>query len=150
MGEWSPGLWRNKTAAQQPSYPSDVELRAALAELSKLPPLVTPWEVASLKSKLAEAAAGKRFLLQGGNCAERFSDCDADKITDKLKILLQMSLVLVQGSHRPVIRVGRFAGQYAKPRSEEFETRDGVTLPSYRGDIVNRFAFTEADRVPDL
>ena len=120
-----------------------------MAELSQLPPLVTPWEVASLKNQLAEAAHGERFLLQGGNCAERFSDCDAAKITDKLKILLQMSLVLVQGSKKPVIRVGRFAGQYAKPRSEDFETRDGVTLPSYRGDIVNRSAFTEEDRVPD-
>ncbi|MCP5110115.1 MAG: 3-deoxy-7-phosphoheptulonate synthase class II [bacterium] len=149
MGDWIPGSWRTKPATQQPEYPDEAVFAEVLAELSQLPPLVTQWEVASLKAQLAEAANGKRFLLQGGNCAERFSDCDAGKITDKLKILLQMSLVLVQGSKKPVIRVGRFAGQYAKPRSEDFETRDGVTLPSYRGDIVNRSGFTEADRAPD-
>lgn len=120
-----------------------------MAELSALPPLVTSWEVLALKQQLAEAAAGKRFVLQGGDCAERFDDCRASSVTSKLKILLQMSLVLVQGSQKPVIRLGRFAGQYAKPRSDDNETRNGVTLPSYRGDLVNRPAFTGAHRVPD-
>jgi len=114
-----------------------------------MPPLVTPWEVEALKSQLADAAEGRRFLLEGGDCAERFAECDAQVITDKLKILLQMSLVLVQGSKRAVIRVGRFAGQYAKPRSEDTETRGGVTLPSYRGDVINRPGFTKAERTPD-
>ncbi len=149
MSEWSPGSWRARPASQQPEYPSADEHSNVLRQLSKLPPLVTPWEVESLKTQLAEAALGKRFLLQGGDCAERFADCSVATITDKLKILLQMSLVLVQGSKRPVVRVGRFAGQYAKPRSEDFETRDGVRLPSYRGDLVNRPGFTEADRRPD-
>jgi len=114
-----------------------------------MPPLVTPWEVETLKGQLAEAAEGRRFLLEGGDCAERFADCDPEVITDKLKILLQMSLVLVQGSKRAVIRVGRFAGQYAKPRTEELETRGGITLPSYRGDLINRPGFTKAERTPD-
>jgi len=114
-----------------------------------MPPLVTPGEIEALKTQLADAAEGRRFLLQGGDCAERFSDCVPELITDKLRILLQMSVVLVHGSKRPVIRVGRFAGQYAKPRSEDFETRDGVTLPTYRGDLVNRPEYTAADRTPD-
>jgi 3-deoxy-7-phosphoheptulonate synthase len=117
-------------------------------QLACLPPLVTSWEVELLKNQIAEAARGKRFLLQGGDCAEQFDECTADIITNKLKILLQMSLVLVQGSKKPVTRVGRFAGQYAKPRSEPLETRDGVTLPSYRGDLINRPGFTEAERAP--
>ncbi len=147
--EWSPGSWRARPASQQPVYPSTAELESAAAELAKLPPLVTPWEVETLKTQLAEAAQGRRFLLQGGDCAERFDDCDPAVITDKLKILLQMSLVLVQGSQRPVIRAGRLAGQYVKPRSEDFETREGVTLPSYRGDLVNQPGFTQAERTPD-
>jgi len=146
---WTPDSWRAKAALQQPEYPSPAELESVLAELARMPPLVTPWEIESLKAQLAEAAEGKRFLLEGGDCAERFADCDAAVITDKLRILLQMSLVLIQGSRRPVIRVGRFAGQYAKPRSEELETRDGLSLPSYRGDLINRPGFTEAERAPD-
>ncbi len=146
---WHPESWQAKPALQQPSYPSQSRLAEAVAQLSTLPPLVTSWEVMALKQQLAEAAAGKRFVLQGGDCAERFDDCRPDSITSKLKILLQMSLVLVQGAQKPVIRLGRFAGQYAKPRSDDNETRGGVTLPSYRGDIVNRPAFTAEDRVPD-
>jgi 3-deoxy-7-phosphoheptulonate synthase len=146
---WTPDSWRAKAALQQPEYPSPAELESVLAELARMPPLVTPWEIESLKAQLAEAAEGKRFLLEGGDCAERFADCDAAVITDKLRIVLQMSLVLIQGSRRPVIRVGRFAGQYAKPRSEELETRDGLSLPSYRGDLINRPGFTEAERAPD-
>jgi 3-deoxy-7-phosphoheptulonate synthase len=149
MNEWSPASWRTKPASQQPVYPSAAKLRNAVLELSRMPPLVTPWEVEALKTQLADAAKGRRFLLQGGDCAERFADCDAAVIIDKLKVLLQMSLVLVQGSKRPVIRAGRLAGQYTKPRSEDFETQDGVTLASYRGDLVNRPDFTEAGRTPD-
>jgi 3-deoxy-7-phosphoheptulonate synthase len=149
MPDWSPSSWRSKPAVQQPVYDSEAELAEAAAQLSRLPPLVTSWEVAALRSQLAEASAGTRFLLQGGDCAERFEDCDPGIITNKLKILLQMSLVLIQASNKPVIRVGRFAGQYAKPRSEETETRDGVTLPSYRGDLVNRPEFTTEARRAD-
>lgn len=125
------------------------DLDHVLAELSQLPPLVTSWEIETLKSQLAEASQGQRFLLQGGDCAESFADCTANAITNKLKILLQMSLVLVHGSGKPVIRVGRFAGQYAKPRSNDFETRDGVRLPSYRGDLVNQPGFSTVEREPD-
>ena len=107
------------------------------SELHALPPLVTSWEILTLKQQLAEAQEGKRFLLQGGDCAESFDDCTSAVISNRLKVLLQMSLVLVHGLRLPVVRVGRFAGQYAKPRSTDTETSDGVTLPSYRGDIVN-------------
>jgi len=149
MADWVPSSWRARPAAQAVAYDSAEELARAVAELSSLPPLVTLWEVESLKQQLAEAAQGRRFLLQGGDCAERFDECTPQIITNRLKILLQMSLVLVQGSNKPVIRVGRFAGQYAKPRSEDFETRDGVTLPSYRGDLVNHPGFSATERRPD-
>jgi 3-deoxy-7-phosphoheptulonate synthase len=114
-----------------------------------LPPLVTSWEVEALKGHLAAAARGEMFLLQGGDCAESFADCDSASIAAKLKILLQMSLVLVHGTKKKVIRLGRIAGQYAKPRSADHETRDGVTLPCYRGDLVNRVGFTVEERTPD-
>jgi len=117
--------------------------------LSRLPPIVVSWEIDALKDELAAAQRGERFLLQGGDCAESFSDCDSDTIARKLKILLQMSVVLLHGLKKPVIRVGRIAGQFTKPRSADTETRDGVTLPSYRGDLVNRAAFTAVDREPD-
>ncbi|HEX4959678.1 MAG TPA: 3-deoxy-7-phosphoheptulonate synthase class II [Thermoanaerobaculia bacterium] len=146
---WSPTSWQTKPALQQPNYPDAQRVEEAVRELSCLPPLVTSWEIERLKSQLAEAARGERFLLQGGDCAESFEECTSPAITSKLKILLQMSLVLVHGARRRVTRVGRFAGQYAKPRSEDLETRDGVTLPSYRGDLINRAPFTAADRTPD-
>ncbi|TFG37676.1 MAG: 3-deoxy-7-phosphoheptulonate synthase class II [Candidatus Aminicenantes bacterium] len=149
MGEWSPSSWRQRPASQQPTYPDVQRLDCAISELSALPPLVTSWEIERLKSQLAEAAEGRRFLLQGGACAERFDQCSASIITNKLKVLLQMSLVLTYGLKRRIIRVGRFAGQYAKPRSSDSETRDGVTLPSYRGDLVNGPEFTEKARIPD-
>jgi 3-deoxy-7-phosphoheptulonate synthase len=117
--------------------------------LSRLPPLVVSWEVEALRAKLARAQCGAAFLLQGGDCAESFEDCESDNIAKRLKILLQMSLVLLQGLKKPIIRVGRFAGQYAKPRSADTETRGGVTLPCYRGDNVNRPAFSAAEREPD-
>lgn len=147
--DWSPTSWQLKPASQQPTYPDPVRVEGVLRQLSCLPPLVTSWEIERLKSQLAEAARGERFLLQGGDCAESFADCTSDSIANKLKILLQMSVVLVHGIRRRVIRVGRFAGQYAKPRSEDMETRDGVSLPSYRGELINRPAWTLEDRTPD-
>ncbi|MCZ6793003.1 MAG: 3-deoxy-7-phosphoheptulonate synthase class II [Planctomycetota bacterium] len=147
--DWSPDSWQSKPVEQIPTYPDEGRLREVLRQLSKLPPLVTSWEVETLRSQLAEAARGERFLLQGGDCSENFDECESDVIAGKLKILLQMSLVLIHGSKKRVIRVGRFAGQYAKPRSSDTETRDGVTLPSYRGDLVNRLQFVEKDRTPD-
>jgi 3-deoxy-7-phosphoheptulonate synthase len=149
MSDWSPTSWQDRPALQQPTYPDAERLEAVLRDLAALPPLVTSWEIESLKSQLAEAARGERFLLQGGDCAESFADCTSQVITNKIKILLQMSLVLVHGARRRVIRVGRFAGQYAKPRSDDMETRDGVSYPSYRGDLINHVPFTLADRTPD-
>jgi 3-deoxy-7-phosphoheptulonate synthase len=146
---WTPDSWRRHKALQQPDYPDPAALHRALAELRLLPPLVTSWEIVVLREQLAEAALGRGFVLQGGDCAERFADCSSPRITNMLKVLLQMSLVLVVGAQRPVVRMGRFAGQYAKPRSSDFETRDGVRLPSYRGDLVNGAEFTEEARTPD-
>ena len=146
---WTPSSWRDKPALQMPVYPDAAELAAAQDELRALPPLVTSREILSLKQQLAEAQEGRRFLLQGGDCAESFSECNSEVITNRLKVLLQMSLVLVHGLKVPVVRVGRFAGQYAKPRSADMETRDGVALPSYRGDIVNGPEFTAQARIPD-
>jgi 3-deoxy-7-phosphoheptulonate synthase len=147
--DWAPESWQQRTALQQPAYEDAAELDEALGRLGELPPLVTSWEVLTLKERLAEAQDGKRFLLQGGDCAESFADCTSPIISNRLKVLLQMSLVLVHGLKKPVLRVGRFAGQYAKPRSTESETRDGVTLPSFRGDLVNSPDFTAAARRAD-
>jgi 3-deoxy-7-phosphoheptulonate synthase len=147
--KWAPDSWTRKPALQQPAYPDQLEVDHIVQQIACLPPLVTSWEVRALKTQLAEAARGQRFLLQGGDCAESFDLCDAQAIVNKIKILLQMSLVLAHGSGVPVVRVGRFAGQYAKPRSENFETRDGVTLPCYRGDLVNQRPFTLAGRTPN-
>jgi len=146
---WSPNSWRSKPLAQTIAYPDPLALKEALTRLSELPPLVTSWEIETLKSQLAEAARGERFILQGGDCAESFRDCRSDIIVRKLKILLKMSIVLIYGSKKQVTRIGRIAGQYAKPRSAETETRDGVTLPSYRGDLINCNAFTKGGRTPD-
>jgi len=146
---WTPESWRTRPALQQPSYPDQDALAAVLDELRLLPPLVTSWEIAALREQLADASAGRKFVLQGGDCAERFTDCTPGRITRKLKVLLQMSLVLVTGARKPVVRIGRFGGQYAKPRSEAMETRGGVTLPSYRGDLINAPEFAEAARIPD-
>lgn len=146
---WNPTSWQTKPAQQQPVYRDQTALLDAVAQLSRLPPIVVSWEVEKLREELAEAQRGERFLLQGGDCAESFEDCESAKIAQRLKILLQMSLVLTHGLKKPIIRVGRMAGQYAKPRSADTETRDGVTLPSYRGDIVNHAEFTPAAREPD-
>src|SRR5437899_1026521 len=147
--EWTLTSWQNKPAGQQPAYPDADALQKALTQLAKLPPLVTSWEIENLKQQLAEAERGERFLLQGGDCSERFEDCESSAIASKLKILLQMSLVLVQGGKKRVVRIGRLAGQYVKPRSEDSETRGAVTLPSLRGDMINRAGFTPEDRRPD-
>ncbi len=147
--QWSPNSWRKKIVKQQPDYLDATHLDETLERLAKLPPLVTSWEIESLKAQLAEAAEGNAFLLQGGDCSESLEDCETDSIVRNLKVLMQMSFVLIYGSMKKVVRVGRIAGQYAKPRSNDTETRDGVTLPVYRGDIVNRSAFTASDRVAD-
>ncbi|MEO8707009.1 MAG: 3-deoxy-7-phosphoheptulonate synthase, partial [Kofleriaceae bacterium] len=136
--EWSPTSWQSRPALQQPTYGDPAALARVVDEMGRLPPLVTSWEVEQLRDELARAALGEAFVLQGGDCAESFDDCRSDMIAAKLKILLQMSLVLVHGTRKPVIRIGRIAGQYAKPRSADAETRGDVTLPAYRGDIINR------------
>jgi len=146
---WQPDSWQSRQAKQQATYPDQAALQATLDELSNLPPLVTSWEILSLKEQIAQAQAGKRFFLQGGDCAESFAECNSEVITNRLKVLLQMSLTLTHGLQKPVVRVGRFAGQYAKPRSSDVETRDGQTLPSYRGDLVNSVKFTPEARQPD-
>ncbi len=146
---WTPQSWRDYPSTQQPVYPDQAALGRTLDELRALPPLVTSYEIESLKSQIAESARGERFILWGGDCAESFADCNSSAIAAKLKILLQMSLVLVHGTRRRITRIGRFAGQYAKPRSAMTEVRDGVELPSFRGDNVNRPEFTLAARTPD-
>jgi 3-deoxy-7-phosphoheptulonate synthase len=146
---WAPDSWRARKATQQPHYPDAEALAQVQDELARLPPLVTSWEILALKKQIAEAQEGKRFVLQGGDCAESFTDCESGLISNRLKVLLQMSLVLVHGLRLPVVRIGRFAGQYAKPRSADSESKDGITLPSYRGDFINQPEFTEAARTPD-
>ena len=147
--DWHPASWQRKVAGQQPLYPEPDAVAGVIARLSVLPPLVVSWEVEALKAEIARAQQGDAFLLQGGDCAESFDDCGSDQIARKLKILLQLSVVLLYGLKKPVIRVGRMAGQYAKPRSADTETRNGLSLPTYRGDLVNRSGFTAVDRRPD-
>jgi len=147
--KWTPASWRTKKAIQMPTYPdldgvADVEKR-----ISNFPPLVFAGEARNLKAKLADVAAGKAFLLQGGDCAESFAEFHADNIRDTFRVLLQMAIVLTYGAAMPVVKVGRMAGQFAKPRSADMETIDGVELPSYRGDMVNGMDFTSEARIPD-
>lgn len=146
---WSPDSWRSKTATQQPQYPDTKKLKETRDRLAILPPLVTSWEIESLKKQLAAASKGDAFLLQAGDCSESLEDCATAAIVRNLKVLIQMSFVLIYGSKKKVVRVGRIAGQYAKPRSADTETREGVTLPVYRGDIVNRSGFSLEDRQPN-
>lgn len=146
---WSPWSWKSFPVRQMPEYEDQETLERVVDHLGTLPPLVTSWEIERLRGHLAEAAEGKRFILQGGDCAEMFSDCNSEIIANKLKILLQMSIVLIDGLKRPIIRLGRYAGQYAKPRSAPTETRDGETLPSYYGDLINGAEFTREARRPD-
>ncbi|GAA1736149.1 class II 3-deoxy-7-phosphoheptulonate synthase [Microbacterium paludicola] len=141
--------WRSLPIKQQPEWPDYAEVERVSAELSQLPPLVFAGEVDSLKERLGQAASGRAFLLQGGDCAETFAGATADKIRNRVKTLLQMAVVLTYGASMPVIKMGRMAGQFAKPRSNDNETRGEVTLPAYRGDIANGYDFTSASRTPD-
>ena len=141
--------WQSLPAAQQPEWPDPEALRKSLADLASYPPLVFAGECDQLRTRLAAVAKGEAFLLQGGDCAEAFDGVSADQIRNKLKTLLQMAVVLTYAASVPVVKVGRIAGQYSKPRSKPTETRDGVTLPVYRGDSVNGFAFTPESRRPD-
>ncbi len=136
-------------AKQQPTWPDLAQVAAVRAELAVQPPLVFAGEVDILRERLAQAASGKAFLLQGGDCAETFADATADRIRNRVKTLLQMAVVLTYGASMPVIKMGRMAGQFAKPRSSDSETRGEITLPAYRGDIVNGYDFTEEARIPD-
>jgi 3-deoxy-7-phosphoheptulonate synthase len=149
MGEWLKSGWRAKPRVQMPDYTDAEKLAAAEAKLSSYPPLVFAGEARRLKDALAAASRGEAFLLQGGDCAESFSEFSADNIRDTFKVLLQMAMVLTYGAKVPVVKVGRMAGQFAKPRSAATETVDGVELPSYRGDIINQLAFTPDARIPD-
>jgi 3-deoxy-7-phosphoheptulonate synthase len=149
MRKWSPVSWQQFSYQQAANYPEEKQLEQIVEQLSVLPPLVTSGEIKNLKQAIAQAGRGEAFILQGGDCAESFNDCRSDIITNKLKILLQMSLVLIHGLRKPIIRIGRIAGQYAKPRSSDYETIDGVTLPSYRGDLVNSLQFDAPSRIPN-
>lgn len=149
MKPWSPNSWRDFPIVQQPNYPDVAALDKIESQLNTAPPLVFAEETRSLAKYLANVCEGKAFLLQGGDCAESFSEFNAASIRDTFKTLMQMAVVLTYGGKCPVVKIARMAGQYAKPRSGDFETVDGVSLPSYRGDIVNSFEFTEAARVPD-
>jgi len=150
MGErWTPKSWRHLPIEQVPTYPDAASLGAVESQIASFPPLVFAGEARKLKAALGRVAAGQAFLLQGGDCAETFEGVTADNVRNKLRVLLQMAVVLTYAGSVPVVKLGRLAGQYAKPRSSEFETRSGVTLPAYRGDAVNGFEFTESARVPD-
>jgi len=146
---WRPDSWRARVTEQQPEWPDPAALDDALAQLGAMPPLVFAGEARTLREQLALAQAGRAFLLVAGDCAESFEAFSADGIRDKLRVILQMSVVLMYGSGVPTIKVGRIAGQFSKPRSAPTETREGVTLPSFRGDTVNDFAFEDLARRPD-
>ncbi|RCL01869.1 MAG: 3-deoxy-7-phosphoheptulonate synthase [Candidatus Tokpelaia sp. JSC188] len=147
--KWTPRSWRSKPAKQIPNYPDSQKTLAVEEQLHQYPPLVFAGEVRELKQKLADVAEGKAFLLQGGDCAESFAEHNADTIRDFVRVFLQMAVVLTFGATKPVIKVGRIAGQFAKPRSNDMEVQNGIKLLSYRGDIVNGIEFDEASRVPD-
>lgn len=149
MKTWTPESWQKKPSTQNFEYPDAIKVKECVNTLTQLPPLVTAMEVRKLKQELAKVTRGEAFLLQGGDCAESFANCRAEPITNKLKILLQMSLILIHGMRKPVVRVGRIAGQYAKPRSDATETQGKITLPTYRGDLINKPGFSKADREPN-
>lgn len=146
---WTPNTWRSKPVKQMPFYADQAKLAAVEQRLSNYPPLVFAGEARRLKSALADVAGGKAFLLQGGDCAESFAEFHPNNIRDTFRVLLQMAVVLTFGGATPVVKVGRMAGQFAKPRSADTETIDGVELPAYRGDIINGFDFESASREPD-
>jgi len=149
MSTWTPSSWRDKSISQVPAYPDEAALREAERQLATFPPLVFAGEARDLKGKLADVAHGRAFLLQGGDCAESFAEHGADHIRDFFRVFLQMAVVLTHGASKPVVKVGRVAGQFAKPRSADTETVDGVELPSYRGDIINGIEFTPEARTPN-
>ena len=149
MSTWNPSSWRDKPILQQPTYPDKAKLESVLSELRNYPPLVFAGEARSLKEQLANVAQGKAFLLQGGDCAESFSEFHADNIRDTFKALMQMAVVMTYAGGLPVVKVGRLGGQFAKPRSSDTETQGDLTLDSYRGDIINGIDFSEKARVPD-
>ncbi|MEM8591994.1 MAG: 3-deoxy-7-phosphoheptulonate synthase class II [Pseudomonadota bacterium] len=149
MTEWQKSDWRTKPRIQMPEYLDEAKLSAAEAQLSQYPPLVFAGEARSLKAQLAAVSRGEAFLLQGGDCAESFGEFSADLIRDTFKVMLQMAIVLTYGAKVPVVKVGRMAGQFAKPRSADYEEKDGVKLPSYRGDIINELDFTQEARLPN-
>jgi len=149
MSTWSPSSWREKPILQQPTYPDQAKLESVLQELKNYPPLVFAGEARSLKDQLSNVAQGKAFLLQGGDCAESFSEFHADNIRDTFKALMQMAVVMTYAGGLPVVKVGRLGGQFAKPRSSDHETQGDITLDSYRGDIINGIDFNEKARVPD-
>lgn len=146
---WQPNSWRDHPIKQVPDYPDAEKLAGVEARLAAMPPLVFAGEAQSLKRQLGEVAEGRAFLLQGGDCAESFAEFSANNIRDSFKVILQMAVVLTFGASMPVVKVGRVAGQFAKPRSSPMEAVDGIELPSYRGDMINAMPFTEKDRVPD-
>jgi 3-deoxy-7-phosphoheptulonate synthase len=149
VSQWSIDSWRKKPILQQPTYPNLAELKSVEQQLATNPPLVFAAETRDLLEQLGNVSQGKGFLLQGGDCAESFAEFNAPKIRDTFKVMLQMAIVMTYSGRCPVTKVARMAGQYAKPRSGDMETIDGVSLPSYRGDIINSFEFTEAARIPD-
>ncbi|MEN9530617.1 MAG: Phospho-2-dehydro-3-deoxyheptonate aldolase [Pseudomonadota bacterium] len=149
LSKWHPYSWQSRPAQQLVDYPDAVELQRVLSQLEQRPALVHPSEITKLRQQIAEAGQGRRFLVQAGECAERFIDCQSEIITEKMKILLQLSLLAAQGVKKPVVAIGRIAGQFGKPRSDETEKRESQTLPSYRGDIINGFEFSPAARRPD-
>ena len=149
MQSWNPNSWRELPILQQPQYPDQDVLKSVESQLKSAPPLVFAEETRSLFKQLEDVCEGRAFLLQGGDCAESFSDFNAANIRDTFKTILQMAVVLTYGGKCPVVKIARMAGQYAKPRSADLETIEGVSLPSYRGDIVNNFEFTEEARIPD-
>ena len=146
---WTRSGWRSKPRIQMPSYADDASVKAVQSELEKQPPLVFAGEVRSLKKALGDVAEGRAFLLQGGDCAESFAEFNADSIRDTFRVLLQMAIILTYGAKSPVVKMGRIAGQFAKPRSSDSEVRNGVELPSYRGDIINDIGFSAESRVHD-
>jgi 3-deoxy-7-phosphoheptulonate synthase len=146
---WKPNSWRDFPIKQQPTYNDPEEVKAVEAELASYPPLIFAGEARNLKRDLTKAGRGEAFIVQGGDCAESFGDFNADVIKNMFKLILQMSVVMTYSSGKPVVKIGRMAGQFAKPRSSDFEEIDGVKLPSYRGDIINDIGFTEAARTPD-
>lgn len=149
LKQWEPDTWRDLKALQQPEYPDKEALESALSTIKRMPPLVFAGECRNLQSRLAAAATGEAFVLQGGDCAEAFTQFNANRIRDSYRVLLQMAVVMTFGGSVPVVKMGRMAGQFAKPRSAPTETKDGIELPSYRGDIINGPEFTAEARVPD-